>query len=60
MTIFANIGFMGYPLLDAMYGGEAVIHAAIFNLLYSFSRHFTNTSATVFCFFSCSLIGFTS
>lgn len=26
---------MGYPLLDAMYGGEAVIHAAIFNLLYS-------------------------
>ena len=35
MTIFANIGFMGYPLLDAMYGGEAVIHAAIFNLLYS-------------------------
>lgn len=24
MTIFANIGFMGYPLLDAMYGGEAV------------------------------------
>lgn len=27
--------FMGYPLLDAMYGGEAVIHAAIFNLLYS-------------------------
>ena len=35
MTLFANIGFMGYPLLDAMYGGEAVIHAAIFNLLYS-------------------------
>ena len=30
MTIFANIGFMGYPLLDAMYGGEAVIHAANF------------------------------
>ncbi len=35
MTIFSNIGFMGYPLLDAMYGSEAVIHAAIFNLLYS-------------------------
>ena len=35
MTIFYNIGFMGYPLLDAMYGSEAVIHAAIFNLLYS-------------------------
>lgn len=35
MTIFSNIGFMGYPLLDAIYGSEAVIHAAIFNLLYS-------------------------
>lgn len=35
MTIFSNIGFMGYPLLDAMYGSEAVIHAAIFNMLYS-------------------------
>lgn len=35
MTIFSNIAFMGYPLLDAMYGSEAVIHAAIFNLLYS-------------------------
>lgn len=35
MTIFSNIAFMGYPLLDAMYGNEAVIHAAIFNLLYS-------------------------
>lgn len=35
MTIFSNIAFMGYPLLNAMYGSEAVIHAAIFNLLYS-------------------------
>ncbi len=35
MTIFSNIAFMGYPLLNAMYGSEAVIHASIFNLLYS-------------------------
>lgn len=29
MTIFTHIGFMGYPLLDTMYGRKAVIHAAI-------------------------------
>ena len=27
MTVFSNIGFMGYPLLDAMYGSEAAAHA---------------------------------
>lgn len=45
MTIFSNIGFMGYPLLDAMYGSEAVIHAAIFNLLYSKAAYFFHSEA---------------
>ena len=35
MTLFSNIGFMGYPLLDVMYGSNAIIHAVIFNLLYN-------------------------
>lgn len=35
MTVFANIGFMGYPLISAMYGAEAVLLATVFNLLYS-------------------------
>ena len=35
MMLFSNIGFMGYPLLDVMYGSNAIIHAVIFNLLYN-------------------------
>ena len=29
MMLFSNIGFMGYPLLDVMYGSNAIIHAVI-------------------------------
>lgn len=35
MTIFSNIGFMGYPVITAMYGSEALLYAAIFNIIYS-------------------------
>ncbi len=35
MTVFANIGFMGIPLIKAMYGDGAVMFATIFNMLYS-------------------------
>lgn len=30
MLIFSNIGFMGLPLLLAMYGGESLLYAAMF------------------------------
>ncbi len=32
MTIFSNIGFMGFPLVSAAYGKEAVLYAALFLL----------------------------
>ena len=34
MIVFGNVGFMGYPLLQAMYGPKAVLVASIFNLYY--------------------------
>jgi len=34
MIVFGNVGFMGYPLLQAMYGPQAVLIASIFNLYY--------------------------
>ena len=32
LLIFTNMGFMGFPLLDAMYGAEALLYGAIFLL----------------------------
>ncbi len=30
MTIFSNIGFMGFPLISALYGNDALLYAAVF------------------------------
>ena len=35
MTAFNNIGFMGYPVIAAVYGNEALLYAAIFSLFFS-------------------------
>ncbi|MFT5872667.1 MAG: putative permease [Clostridium sp.] len=32
ITIFSNVGFMGYPVLESIYGGIGVFYAAIFNI----------------------------
>jgi predicted permease len=32
ITIFCNVGFMGYPVLESIYGGTGVFYAAIFNI----------------------------
>lgn len=32
LTMFGNVGFMGFPVLTAVFGGKAVFLAAIFNL----------------------------
>ena len=32
LLIFTTMGFMGFPLLDAMYGAEALLYGAIFLL----------------------------
>ncbi|MPM78295.1 hypothetical protein SDC9_125306 [bioreactor metagenome] len=35
MTIFANIGFMGFPVIESIFGSEAVFFAAIINLVFN-------------------------
>lgn len=35
MFVFSNIGFMGLPLLNALAGGEAVLYAAPFQLVFN-------------------------
>jgi predicted permease len=36
LIVFANTGFMGYPVVNAIWGEQAVFLAAIYNLLFSF------------------------
>lgn len=35
MMVFSNMGFMGLPLLDAIYGGESLLYATIFLLVFN-------------------------
>jgi len=35
ITIFSNVGFMGYPVLESIYGGIGVFYAAIFNIAFN-------------------------
>ena len=35
MMVFSNIGFMGFPLLSAMYGPEALLYASPFMIIYN-------------------------
>ena len=35
MAVFENIGFMGIPLINAIYGGEGVLYTAIFNICFN-------------------------
>lgn len=37
MNVFSNIGFMGFPVIDALYGSGAVFYAAVFNLIFNLS-----------------------
>jgi predicted permease len=34
MTIFANAGFMGYPVVQAIFGDGAIYYAALFNMVF--------------------------
>ena len=36
MLIFSNIGFMGFPLIRAMYGAEALLYASLFTIPFNF------------------------
>ena len=35
MTVFSNIGFMGFPILTALYGKKSLLYAAMFVLAYN-------------------------
>ncbi len=35
MTTFSNVGFMGFPLIGALLGDEAVFYTALFNIIFS-------------------------
>lgn len=35
MTIFSNVGFMGFPVVAALYGNDALIYAALFTIPYN-------------------------
>ncbi len=36
MMVFSNIGFMGFPVISAVYGSEALLYASVFMLPYNF------------------------
>ncbi len=36
MLVFSNIGFMGFPIIEALYGSFALIYGAVFLLPYNF------------------------
>ena len=35
MTIFGNVGFMGFPVVSAVYGNEGLFYAAILNCMFN-------------------------
>lgn len=35
MTVFSNIGFMGFPVVSALYGNSALLYAALFMIPYN-------------------------
>lgn len=35
MIMFGNVGFMGFPLIEAIYGEGALIYAVIFNVIFN-------------------------
>jgi hypothetical protein len=36
IILFSNFGYMGYPVIDLIYGSQGVFYAAIYNLPFSF------------------------
>ncbi len=35
MMMFGNVGFMGFPLIEAIYGAKALVYAVIFNVIFN-------------------------
>lgn len=48
-AVFGNIGFMGFPVMQALFGSEAVLYASIFNvpfnvLIFTYGLHAVRSS----------------
>ncbi len=39
MTTFPNVGFMGFPVITAIFGEEGIFYAAIFNMVFNVLIH---------------------
>jgi len=39
MTIWSNVGFMGFPVIASIFGGGAIFYATIFNLVFGLSNY---------------------
>lgn len=37
MSTYGNVGFMGFPIIEAVFGEEALFYAAIFNIIFNIS-----------------------
>lgn len=35
MTVFSNVGFMGFPVVDSIFGVQGVFYAAVFNCVFN-------------------------
>lgn len=35
MTVFSNVGFMGFPVMQAIFGDAAIFYTAIFNMVFN-------------------------
>ena len=35
MMMFGNVGFMGFPVIEAIFGEEAMMYAVIFNVIFN-------------------------
>lgn len=49
MTVFSNIGFMGFPIISAVYGQEALLYGSLFILpynvlIYTYGIHLINSN----------------
>lgn len=39
MHTYSNVGFMGFPIINALYGEKAVLYTAILNIVFNFSAY---------------------
>lgn len=39
MNTYSNVGFMGFPVISALYGDEAILYAAIQNIVFNLSAY---------------------